>query len=169
MGMGNFVGVLKEPHISKKKRLLGSWIEKKEECRRHKWQKKKFVFHLHTVLLTPWLKEWPAVVDVKLAHTLSCIYLKSPIWRSEVVLFFVWFFFVCFFHACHSTRCMCTSLWVMRTLTWFRFTRAVVSLDIFGHQKRLLTQHCHYSACFCWEMHYSVNFHPSLTCRDAVW
>lgn len=56
---GNFVGVLKEPHISKKatkklkrKRNVGDGI------------KDRFSFHLHTVLLTLWLKD----EDVKLAY-----------------------------------------------------------------------------------------------------
>lgn len=52
-------------------------------------KKKNVCFFIYTqYLLTLWLKDLPAVVDVKLAHSLLHIYLKSPIWRSEVVLLF---------------------------------------------------------------------------------
>lgn len=123
-----FVGVLNEPHISKK-RLLGSlkWKEGKNVDGIND-KKKNVCFFIYTqYLLTLWLKDLPAVVDVKLAHSLLHIYLKSPIWRSEVVLLFFLNFFIC----CHSTTCMCTSL-IMKTLTWLTFLQGQFDILCIG-------------------------------------
>lgn len=51
-GMGNFVGVLKEPHISKKKGYLGVKLKRKKNVGDDINDKKSLLFHLHTVLLT---------------------------------------------------------------------------------------------------------------------
>lgn len=123
-----FVGVLNEPHISKK-RLLGSlkWKEGKNVDGINDKKKKRLFLHLHTVFVNPLIKGLTCRCRCQ-ACTQSITYLSQEP-HLEIRGCFV--IFLKFFICCHSTTCMCTSL-IMKTLTWLTFLQGQFDILCIG-------------------------------------